>query len=226
MAFPKGKPHPNKGKKTGKPAWNKGKTNVEIYGAEKAAKLLAKNPFRTENQLGKPNLFLTGRPSPLKGRSTFRKGKTEIELYGQEKAKQLSEQRRQRRLGVGLTQETREKQKAWWKANFPNMTHETWSKEVKKRDSFTCRSCLKQHSSGKGLHAHHIKSWELYPELRFEVSNGKALCADCHKALEAQIRRQNARIVKEICEHLPTFVKDHVCEFTEWIQTLVKDVIE
>jgi hypothetical protein len=28
---------------------------------------------------------------------------------------------------------------------------------------------------------HHIKSWRDFPELRFEVSNGKTLCLDCHK---------------------------------------------
>lgn len=30
------------------------------------------------------------------------------------------------------------------------------------------------------LHAHHIKSYKAHPEVRYDVSNGKALCPSCH----------------------------------------------
>lgn len=63
-------------------------------------------------------------------------------------------------------------------------SNDRWSKKYKfwrlnilRKFNFTCKRCGKY---GKKLHIHHIKSWENYPELRFEESNVEILCLRCH----------------------------------------------
>lgn len=51
-----------------------------------------------------------------------------------------------------------------------------WSRLVMERDNFRCVECDK----GSDLQAHHIKEWADYPELRFDLNNGKTLCRKCH----------------------------------------------
>ena len=55
-----------------------------------------------------------------------------------------------------------------------------WRLQVFNRDGFKCVSCGKP---GKGIHAHHIKSFSEYPKLRLDVNNGITLCKKCHSKL-------------------------------------------
>lgn len=51
-----------------------------------------------------------------------------------------------------------------------------WKKLVLEKDNFKCTSC----DSITALCAHHIKEWDDYPELRYDINNGITLCRKCH----------------------------------------------
>jgi 5-methylcytosine-specific restriction endonuclease McrA len=66
----------------------------------------------------------------------------------------------------GVTQNKRESRQNW-----------AWQNSVLVRDNYTCQFCG-QYDGDK--HVDHIKSWSEYPELRFDISNGRTLCRSCH----------------------------------------------
>ncbi len=51
-----------------------------------------------------------------------------------------------------------------------------WRYAVFKRDAHTCQEC----GAKKRLHAHHVKPWAKFPQLRYEAANGITLCSECH----------------------------------------------
>jgi len=65
----------------------------------------------------------------------------------------------------------------------PNRTYkwdtkyQQWRQMILSRDNFTCQKC----GSKENLQTHHIKKWVNYPELRYDLDNGLALCVFCHR---------------------------------------------
>lgn len=56
--------------------------------------------------------------------------------------------------------------------------YRVWRESIFARDNFTCQECSRR---GGKLQADHIKPFAFFPELRFELSNGRTLCVDCHR---------------------------------------------
>lgn len=82
---------------------------------------------------------------------------------------------------------------ATWKGGLSNINryvrttreYYEWRKAVLKRDNYTCVECgYKSHTTIKGksdIQADHIKPFGKYPELRFDINNGRVLCITCHR---------------------------------------------
>tara|TARA_R110002153_G_scaffold124656_1_gene271265 strand:- start:99 stop:497 length:399 start_codon:yes stop_codon:yes gene_type:complete len=58
-----------------------------------------------------------------------------------------------------------------------------WRKSVFARDGYTCQHCFAKSGAGNRvrLNADHIKPFAFYPELRFDLDNGRTLCEPCHR---------------------------------------------
>lgn len=72
--------------------------------------------------------------------------------------------------------------------------YEEWRKVVFERDNYTCQHCKQV---GGYLEADHIKPFAYFPELRFEIKNGRTLCKPCHKRTDTYMgraRRQSLRL--------------------------------
>lgn len=67
--------------------------------------------------------------------------------------------------------------------------YRAWRTAIYKRDGYRCVLCG---VIGGKLNADHIKPFSDYPELRFELSNGRTLCIPCHLKHGANWGKNNA----------------------------------
>ena len=96
-------------------------------------------------------------------------------------------------------------------------SHRTWAKAVKIRDNYTCRLCNSALQSNK-LHAHHIKTYLDYPDLRDDVNNGITVCIPCHHKIHNNMLTPKDLIkmaMNEITAELPEQKKSPTREAIE-----------
>jgi len=65
--------------------------------------------------------------------------------------------------------------------DFDTPEYKAWRKAVMKRDKYKCQmpKCNKS-----ARQCHHIQKWSTSVHLRYTVSNGIALCYNCHKKIK------------------------------------------
>jgi len=67
--------------------------------------------------------------------------------------------------------------------------YKRWRRAVFERDDYTCQICGER---GGRLCADHIMPYGDFPLLRYELSNGRTLCQDCHRRTKTYGRRKNS----------------------------------
>ena len=93
---------------------------------------------------------------------------TKLKISSSRKGKNSGESNPMWKGGISLS----------YKTGYYSPEYKEWRKLVFKRDSYTCQACGVRDVY---ITAHHIKSFSRYPELRFDLDNGLALCEPCHE---------------------------------------------
>ena len=69
---------------------------------------------------------------------------------------------------------------------YNNKKHREWREKVLRKDKYLCQECLRYGKKVTATHAHHIKPVDEYPELRYKVENGRALCLKHHNKMHPE----------------------------------------
>lgn len=77
-----------------------------------------------------------------------------------------------------------------------------WRRHVFQRDNHTCQACGIRNRKGLGvsikLEADHELPFSKFPNLRFEILNGRTLCVSCHKKMFTHGRPRKPTTYEEI----------------------------
>ena len=166
-------------------------------------KLSGRTPWIKGRKMSKEHcqmlsLIHKGQPSSFKGHRHTDEAKKKISLA--KSGKKLSIEHR-----IKLSISHRGQKSYLWRGGNKRINngirnrieYRLWREAIFKRDNWTCQFCRIR--SGEGtkvyLQADHIRPFALYPELRFELSNGRTLCLNCHKKTDSYM---NARKVQQI----------------------------
>jgi 5-methylcytosine-specific restriction endonuclease McrA len=89
-----------------------------------------------------------------------------------------TEEANKKKVHIGINHPLYKRDRSQIKSKRPRYENTQWRKAVFERDNYTCVFC---NIKGGKLQADHIKPYCLYPDLRWELDNGRTLCFECHK---------------------------------------------
>mgnify|MGYP001562951312 CR=1 FL=1 len=132
-------------------------------------------------------------------RSSNWRAKTSASLKGRKRpdiSKMQKERFKNGELSIGLKGEENQN----WKGGVTpiniqirhSMEYKDWRRSVFERDNYQCVIGGKEH--GSKLNADHIKSFASFPELRFDIDNGRTLCEDCHKKTDTYLKNIKVKV--------------------------------
>jgi hypothetical protein len=75
------------------------------------------------------------------------------------------------------------------------LEYRIWRESVFERDSYTCLFCGQ---IGGKLRADHIKPYSLFPDLRYDIDNGRTLCQTCHVKTDTYGGKVNNKSWEEV----------------------------
>lgn len=172
----KGRKPPKTAWKKGRIPWNKGKTGIQTAWNKKPdLYIICKNcgkKFKIYHYRIGIAKYCSKKCSSeaKKGKSTWNKGGKAHWCAGENNWQWKG----------GITDENEKIRKS--------VEYREWRRKVFKRDNWTCVKCGHR-SKGKDIVADHIKPFCLYPELRFDVNNGRTLCKKCDRKYGWNYRR-------------------------------------
>ena len=97
-----------------------------------------------------------------------------------------------------------------WKNNKGQLRYKTWRKNVFELNKgkyglsrhYVCVKCNKKRKTTKVLHAHHIYSWDKFPDKRYTIKNGVVLCKYCHDKFHRKYKFEALEKPKLLLEYL------------------------
>lgn len=166
-------------------AWNKGKKATTKTKEKMSLARKGKRPYMMTDAIRKNmSISATGRTYSLeerqrksiafKGKNTWMKGRT-MPLETRQKISNSTKGELSVNWRGGKTEKNLIIRRS--------MEYRNWRKAIFERDNYTCQICNLRGGVGVKaiIHADHIKPFALFPELRFNIDNGRTLCKDCHR---------------------------------------------
>lgn len=146
---------------------------------EHIAKMVATRKARG-NYAAKPHVVaLIGAISRTRTRTPEERAKIASALTGRKRDPRIGKKAGATRIARRTTPYPEKRQR--------DPRYKVWRDAVLQRDDYMCKRCSLR---DKQNHAHHIREWKDFPELRYEIDNAITLCNGCHTKTHHELRRR------------------------------------